>query len=405
MLTVEEKRRHRVLANFASYEERKRNDFVKDLVLPDTSGIRAMGSNDPVAPNVRGRPLTDPDTRIRTKAPVLRSYPKFVQYSGRNPSAMELTRRRGNQPVVLGETSQVTNPLYLKLMDKSTAFNMRPRVYKYHGGVHSTKATQNIPPSNLETMLSGKKIYNLGNSRKFNRTKLTKQFVNSGRGHRIAFGGRLRDSIQTVIRKKDIVTQQRGVRGYNNPFTRAEDLAPSMGWANSKKYAKGVSRPLSIVTKKRVRQNVGTRPSIDNSNYTKITAPRPRPIRKESSKIIIKDRRSYGKLIGSAAAGGLETRPEAMRPLLRELVVRGRANATGTNLNVVENLFRTLPVKDGERIRPFFRSRANISSASGSVVSEMAAPRGVLTMRSNDPTTGGYSMIQGLNERQNPIFP
>ena len=364
-----------------------------------------MSNNDPVGPNIRGRPLTDPDARIHTKAPVLRGNPKFIQYSSRNPSAMALARRRGNRPVLLGETSQVTNPLYLKFMDKSTAFNERARVDVYYGGQRSTIATQNLPPSNLETMLSGKKIYNLGNSRKFNRTLNSKQFVDSGRGHRIAFGGRLRDSIGKIVRKKDLVTQQKGVRGYNNPFTRAEDLAPSTGWANRKLYAKGVARPLSIVTKKRTRKNVGTRPTIDNSNYTKIQAPRPRAIRKESSKIIIKDRRSYGKLIGSAAAGGLETRPDNMRPLLKELIVRGRPNATGENMNVVENLFRTLPVRDGERIRPIFKSRSNNSNISGSVFQEKAAPRGTLTMRAGDAVPGNYAQIQGMNERQNPLHP
>jgi len=404
MLSVEEKRRIKVLANFTAYSEAKRAEAVANVQLPDDSGIRAMTLNAPTNPNIRGRPITDPSARVHTKSPVLRQHPKFVQYSGRNTAATELTRRRGKRAVLLGETSQVTNPLYLKLMDKTTAFSERPRIRPYYGGEHSTKATQNLPPSNLETMMSGKKIYNLGNGRKFQRAASSRQYINSGRGHRLAFGGRLRDGVGKVVRKQDLVKTQRGVRGYNNPFERTRDLAPSVGFANNKSYARNVSRPLNIVTKKRTRNNVGTRPALDNSNYTKKQAPRPTAIRKESSKIIIKDRRSYGKLIGSATVGGLETRPDNFRPLLKELVVRGRAIATGTNLNVVENLYRTLPVKDGNLIRQIFESRKNISNADGNIFVAQPAARGALTVRKNDPTTGGYSMIQGLHHRQNPIY-
>lgn len=405
MLTVEEKRRHNVLANFAAYNERKRNEFVANLKLPDNAGIRSMQADDPVAPTVRGRPRTDPDARIFSKAPVLRSHPKFVQYDGRNVAAMELTRRRGKRALVLGETSQVTAPLYLKFMDKDSAFKERPRVTVYHGSRRSTIATQNLPPSKLETMMSGKKIYNLGNSRKFNRSQRSKGFQNGGRGHRLVVGPRQRDSFGAHVNKKDVKTQRRGVRGYTNPFTRAEDLGRNTGWANAKMYAKSVARPLNIVTKKRTRNNAGFRPAIDNRNYVKKQAPRPKAVARESSKLIIKDRRGWGKLIGSAVAGGIETRPASMRPLLRELVVRGRPNATGTNLNVVENLFRKLPEKDGQRIRPIFKSRSNNASAAGTILNEHVAPRGVLTMRKNDANTGGYAMLQGMKARQNPIFP
>lgn len=405
MLSEEDKRRHRVLANFATYQERKRNEFVENIKLPDDTNIRRMAADDPVGPNIRGRPITDPDERVHTKAPVLRSHPKFVQYSGRNNAATELTRRRGPKPVVLGESSRVTNKTYLKFLDKNSAFRERPRIDVYYGGERSTIATQNLPPSNLDTMMSGREIYNLGNSRKFNRAFKTKHYFHSGRGHRMQYGGRLRDGVGQVVKKKDVKTQRRGIRGYNNPFTRSEDLAPNTGWANSKKYARNVARPLNIVTKKRIRNNVGFRPAIDNSNYTKINAPRPKAIYKESSKILIKDRKGWGKLIGAASAGGMETRPDNFRPLLRETIVRGRPNATGENMNVVEYLFRKPMVKDGQRIRPHFPSRKRVASASGNLYVEQAAPRGALTMRTNDLVTGGYTMIQGLHHRQNPIHP
>jgi len=435
---IDLKRRADILLKFAEYRKKKEAQLTDNIQLPDDSQIRNMfGKNTDVMPNVRSKPIYDPDARLHRKAPVIRTSPKFVTYAGRNPNQMYITKRWGPRPAVQAPASQVTNPIYLRLrkMDeirKAESDRVRPIARGYH----ATKDFQNRPPTKLETMLGAPRELNLGNSNKFNRilNATNKNFASerekearqkgeigqeelgggefSGKHHRgvgvdkHVHGNAFRSNIDNFIVKRDLVTQLLPMRSFReNQFIRSTDKATNFSRPNASRFARNLNPPDHIVTRKLEKINVVERPEIATKRYHSKAPPRPEAEFKASNKFVLKDIRSYGKLAGKVASSGGVMGPRPLQPPKKNMIITTPATRnTHGGLHVVDTLIQD-PIKIDGKIEPNLFS---IDSTRGpqNLQKETMVPRGLLTRK-----VYGSSEVRGFRgigsgtrgARQNPM--